>query len=149
MDTRQAMRAEFMRMHARQSMNRITVKALCAAVPVARTTFYAHYRNVDEVLAEIEDDLLGGISELTERVSKGDLATMDFHAFLGELFEYIQSRGRLPRTDRRPAGRAPRRALEGQRKGQLLAAPSQGAHEHELGAGRRDCGLRRHGGVRI
>lgn len=30
----------------------------CAAVPVARTTFYAHYRNFDDVLLEVEDGLL-------------------------------------------------------------------------------------------
>ena len=29
------------------------LRGLCAAVPVARTTFYARYRNVDDVLAEV------------------------------------------------------------------------------------------------
>lgn len=43
----------------------------CAAVPVARTTFYAHYRNVDDVLLEVEDGLLEGLADVTERVSGG------------------------------------------------------------------------------
>lgn len=62
MDTREAIRREFMRTYARERVDRITVKGLCASVPVARTTFYAHYRNVDDVLVEVEDGLLAGLS---------------------------------------------------------------------------------------
>ena len=36
MDTRDAIRTEFMRAYARERMDRITVKGLCAAVPVAQ-----------------------------------------------------------------------------------------------------------------
>lgn len=32
----------------------ITVKGLCAAVPVARTTFYSYFNNTDDVRREIE-----------------------------------------------------------------------------------------------
>lgn len=92
MDTREAIRAEFMRMYVREQLDRITVKGLCAAVPVARTTFYAHYRNVDDVLAEVEDDLLAGLIEITERVSGGDLPSMNFAVFLDETFTFIETR---------------------------------------------------------
>ena len=73
-------------------MDRITVKGLCAAAPVARTTFYAHYRNVDDVLAEVEDGLLAGLAEVTERVSGGDLPNMDFSTFLDETLGFIPER---------------------------------------------------------
>lgn len=36
MDTRDAIRTEFMRIYEREGMDRVTVKGLCAAVPVAR-----------------------------------------------------------------------------------------------------------------
>lgn len=91
-NTREAIRAEFMRMYARERLDRITVKSLCAAVPVARTTFYAHYRNVDDVLFEVENDLLAGLAEVTERVSGGDLSNMDFGVFLDETFDFIKYR---------------------------------------------------------
>lgn len=81
-----------MELYARERMERITVKAICAAVPVARTTFYAHYRNTDDVLVEVEDGLLSGLAEITERVSGGDLPHMDFDAFLSETFAFIQER---------------------------------------------------------
>ena len=37
MDTREAIRSEFMCAYARERLDHITVKSLCAAVPVART----------------------------------------------------------------------------------------------------------------
>ena len=91
MGTREAIRAEFMRMYACERLDRITVKALCAAVPVARTTFYAYYRNVDDVLEEVEDGLLSGLIQVTEKVSGGDLQHMDFSVFLNETFGYIRA----------------------------------------------------------
>ncbi len=93
-DTRDAIRTEFMRIYERESMGRITVKGLCAAVPVARTTFYAHYRNIDDVLLEVEDGLLAGLVDVTERVSGGDLPNMDFAAFLDETFAFIKANWR-------------------------------------------------------
>lgn len=78
-----------MGLYARERLDRITVKALCAAVPVARTTFYSHYRNVDDVLSEVEDGLLAGLAEVTSRVSGGSLPDMDFSAFLDATFGFI------------------------------------------------------------
>lgn len=91
LDTREAIRREFMRMYEHERVDRITVKGLCAAVPVARTTFYSHYRNVDDVLAEVEDGLLEGLAEVTERVSGGDVPNMDFQTFLDETFAFIKA----------------------------------------------------------
>lgn len=92
MDARNAIRTEFMRIYERERVDRITVKGLCAAVPVARITFYAHYRNVDDVLLEAEDGLLAGLAEVTGRVSGGNLPDMDFAAFLDETFGFIRER---------------------------------------------------------
>ena len=80
--------------YVREPLDRITVKGLCAAVPVARTTFYTYYRNVDDVLLDIEDGLLAGLAEVTERVSGGDLPRMDFGKFLGETFGFIRANWR-------------------------------------------------------
>ncbi|MBQ9005068.1 MAG: hypothetical protein IJ092_01720 [Atopobiaceae bacterium] len=91
MGTREAIRRKFMRIYAQERLDRITVKGLCAAVPVARTTFYAHYRNVDDVRCEVEDRLLAGLAEVAERVSGGDLQQMDFGTFLDETFGFIRA----------------------------------------------------------
>ena len=40
MDTKEAIKVQFMNEYARKVFSDITVKGLCAATPVARTTFY-------------------------------------------------------------------------------------------------------------
>ena len=44
-------------MEARE-LDRITVKDICAAADVNRSTFYAHYEDVYKLLREIENDIL-------------------------------------------------------------------------------------------
>ena len=90
MGTEEAIRKTFMELYAREPLDRITVKGLCAAVPVARTTFYAHYGNTDDVRAEVEDILLAGIDRVVQSASGGDLPHMDFGGFLDALFPYIE-----------------------------------------------------------
>lgn len=60
-------RARYTRMVLKQSLldlmkdrpiGKITVKELCEKADVNRTTFYAHYTDIDELLHQIEDDLL-------------------------------------------------------------------------------------------
>ena len=91
-ETREAIRRAFMRAYATERLDRITIKGLCAQVPVARTTFYAHYANIDDVLEEVEDDLICGLTDICERVSQGDLSHMDFYPFLDETLAFIQGR---------------------------------------------------------
>ena len=69
MDTKEIIKAQFMEEYAKKEFSRITVKGLCAAAPVARTTFYAYFDNTDEVKAAVEEDLIGGLMEIAERES--------------------------------------------------------------------------------
>ena len=71
MDTKEIIKAQFMEEYAKKEFSRITVKGLCAAAPVARTTFYAYFDNTDEVKAAVEEDLIGGLMEIAERESGG------------------------------------------------------------------------------
>lgn len=90
METKEAIRNEFLREYMKKNYSRMTIKDLCAMTPVARTTFYAHYQNIDEVLEEIEDDLIAGLKEVAARVSRGDMPEMDFHSFMQETILYIK-----------------------------------------------------------
>ena len=71
MDTKEIIKAQFMEKYAKKEFSRITVKGLCAAAPVARTTFYAYFDNTNEVKAAVEEDLIGGLMEIAERESGG------------------------------------------------------------------------------
>lgn len=91
MSTNTAIEATFLKKYAKQDFSKITVKALCAETPVARTTFYAHYQNTDEVLRAIEDKLIGGLRSVAAAVSGGDMQTMDFDHFLDETMAYVKA----------------------------------------------------------
>ena len=90
MDTRNAIKAQFIKEYAGKDFSSITVKGLCAAVPVARTTFYSYFNNTDDVRREIEDDLISGLVEVSERVSEGNFPDMDFTAFMNETERFIR-----------------------------------------------------------
>lgn len=90
MDTKEAIKAQFMKEYAQKDFQVITVKALCAATPVARTTFYSYYDNTDDVRSEVEDDLIKGLLKVSEDVSFGNLPDMDFSRFMDEIEEYIK-----------------------------------------------------------
>ena len=68
----------------------ISVKSLCAATPVARTTFYSYFNNMYEVKESVEDDLIDGLIAVSERVSKGNFPDMDFEIFMDETEKYIK-----------------------------------------------------------
>ena len=61
MDAKEAIKSRFMKEYAGKCFSDITVKGLCAATPVARTTFYSHYSNTDDVRCEVEDELIEGL----------------------------------------------------------------------------------------
>lgn len=67
----------------------ISVKELCARAYVARSTFYAHYRNVDDVLSAIERAAVADLTELNDPLasaSPSDAASLSF--FKGTM-EYL------------------------------------------------------------
>lgn len=85
-----AIQSQFMRLYAQKGFDRITVKELCAEAPAARTTFYAHYSNLDEVKAEIEDNLLSGFSAIAQETAWSELTEPDFSVFLTKTLDYIR-----------------------------------------------------------
>lgn len=70
-------------------MNGITVKSLCQEVPIARTTFYAYYENLDDVLLEIEDEFVNVIKLLAKTMSGGNMENLDFTAYFNAVMTHI------------------------------------------------------------
>lgn len=91
-DTKTAIKREFIREYAKRKYDRITIKELCAETPVARTTFYSYYDNIDSVLAEMEDEIISGLKDVAKDLSEGDIQGMDFTEFFDRTMEYVKSR---------------------------------------------------------
>ena len=79
-----------MKEYARKEFSLISVKGLCAATPVARTTFYSYYNNTDDVRREIEDEVLNGLGIVTDSISGGNLQDMDFSIYMDAVESYIK-----------------------------------------------------------
>ena len=90
MDAKTAIKKQFMKEYTHKDFARITVKGLCAGAPVARTTFYSHYNNTDDVMKEIENELIGGLTRIADTMSGGDYPAMEFTPFLDEIQDYIK-----------------------------------------------------------
>ena len=85
-ETKRAIRGAFIAMWGRMPYDRMSVKGLCAQVPVARTTFYEHYDNLGALKAEIEDGLIDGLLKL----AGGSFENADLAEFLADVFDYIR-----------------------------------------------------------
>jgi len=68
MQTKQLIKNRFAQLYGNTDYNKITVKALCEYVPVARTTFYSYFENLDEVKAETEDEAIAGIRAVCDGI---------------------------------------------------------------------------------
>lgn len=89
-NTKKSIQKSFMNLYTTKSYEKITVRELCVQTPIARTTFYSYYNNINDVKIEIENELIDGLLSVTERISQGDLSNMEFIAFLDEIQKYIQ-----------------------------------------------------------
>ena len=90
MDTKDAIKDGFLKIYMKKEFSRITVKELCSAVPVARTTFYSYYDNTDSVIAEIEDELIQGLMNAVVRNTQGALSGADMDKALDDIECYIK-----------------------------------------------------------
>lgn len=90
LDTKQAIQREFIKMYSQKDYGHITVKELCIQTPVARTTFYSYYPNIDELKNDIETILINGINNITHHFEQKDVSSIDLHEFLKYSMKYIR-----------------------------------------------------------
>lgn len=91
MDTKQAIQQEFIKLYSQKGYDNIAVKELCAQTPVARTTFYSYYQNLDELKSDIETTLLKGLTDITHDFQGKDLSLIDLHDFFKYTMYYIEN----------------------------------------------------------
>lgn len=81
--TRKVLRASLLSLMKERPIAKITVKELCSKAEINRTTFYAHYTDISQLLEQIEEDLLGEIaSNLTSGLSNDTISDMMMNLLL-------------------------------------------------------------------
>ena len=81
--TKKILRSSLMKLLQEKPIGRISVTELCNAAGVNRGTFYSHYRQPEDVMHQIEDDLISEIESVLEKES--DMYTI--HRNMLELIE--------------------------------------------------------------
>lgn len=78
------------------SIDKISVKELCNTAGLNRSTFYAHYNEPSDLLAELKNDLLKSEKEYLEKIgSENDLGA---NKYILSLLEFIKQNNNTIRT---------------------------------------------------
>lgn len=75
--TRMVLKQSLLQLMKEKPIAKISVKELCEKADVNRTTFYAHYNDIQELLEQTEAELFGSIQkDLENGLNNLDIATM-------------------------------------------------------------------------
>ena len=83
--TKKQLRMALMTLLLKKDLDAITVRDVAELADVNRGTFYAHYKDVEELLHQLEDDLLKELSAVGEKY-KDKLNNEGAFAYLEEIF---------------------------------------------------------------
>jgi len=64
--TKKVIQEHFTKLLSKKTLDKITVKSICDAAEINRTTFYKYYTDVYDLMQQIEDETLIGLHELME-----------------------------------------------------------------------------------
>lgn len=67
--TKKAIRNAFLMLRIEKDMDKITIKELADRADVDRKTVYNYYKNVEEILGEIENELVANFKEATRTIA--------------------------------------------------------------------------------
>ena len=82
----------FLKLYEKQEIHTITVKALCAELGIARTSFYNYYSDIYEVLESIEDEIIFELKYMNRNFYRQnflDCKKEDF-SFFNPTLQYIR-----------------------------------------------------------
>ena len=85
--TKRLIKESLTRLLAAESIHRVSIRTLCEDAGINRSTFYKYYGSQYDVLAEIEDDLIGSIRDALD---DGDNAPEAAGRKIGAICSYLQ-----------------------------------------------------------
>lgn len=81
--TKKAIKAALFRIMEDKDISSITISELSQQACVNRRTFYTHYRNITDILDEIEGELVEALSRLVKQFDTADLKKSTYNLFIG------------------------------------------------------------------
>lgn len=96
--TRMLIKQAYLELMHRTVPGRITVKDICAAAQLNRSTFYLHYSEPNDILIELEDEAIKDVSDALQSIGNSHDARTDAMNYLLEFLRYIRRHDDLFRT---------------------------------------------------
>lgn len=90
--TKQALTSIFIDLLKKHPIEKITVKELCSLADINRSTFYLHYRDIYDLLEDVENGCLEEIDQIIEDISQHDFPPEQVTKMI---LEYIYRRKEL------------------------------------------------------
>ena len=102
--TRSAIREALTEMLAVKPVGKITVQELIDKANICRTTFYAHYEDIYDLLSEVEDDILSEIREGLEGLDQAPIRVEEQYPAIEAVVEVYARHEKLIRLLNGPNG---------------------------------------------
>ena len=80
--TKKAIRSALFRIMETKDISDITISELTAEANVNRRTFYTHYRNITDILTEVETDFVAALRKLADNFDPHDYEESTYKLFL-------------------------------------------------------------------
>lgn len=91
--TRRVLNESLIKFLEQKDLSRITVKELCADADVNRSTYYAHFTDPFDQLAQLKSELLGDIAEYAQKIDTRQLpAGQRQYRVLKNVLQYIENK---------------------------------------------------------
>ncbi len=81
--TKKAIKAALFHIMEEKDISSITISELTQKANINRRTFYTHYRNITDILDEIEGDLVQSLTELMRNFDVNEYRTSTYNLFMG------------------------------------------------------------------
>lgn len=91
--TKKMMKDAMLELMESRPLEKISVTDLCENADLNRSTFYAYYEDVGQLLAEIENDVLNQLPVAPDKIE--DYSNDTFLSILETFFEYVRENERL------------------------------------------------------
>jgi len=92
------MKQAYLELMHKTAPGRITVKDICAAAQLNRSTFYLHYAEPNDILIELEDEAINDVSAALQSIGSSHDARPDAMNYLLSFLHYIRRHDDLFRT---------------------------------------------------
>jgi AcrR family transcriptional regulator len=92
--TKQALRDSLIALLQKKPIEKVSIKEICEAADINRSTFYAHYTDQYDLLSQIERELLRDLNAYLDSYNFKELEAESFQT-MNHIFEYIVENAEL------------------------------------------------------